>query len=125
MPWQGKPVMDQREEFVALALAPGANVTELCRRFGISRANAYKWLARYRAEGREGLCNRSRRPRHSPDRAPAAVEAEVLRIRDASNNAWGARKIAKVMECGTLEVPALSTITEILRRHGRLARRRD
>jgi transposase InsO family protein len=125
MPWQEKPVMEQREEFVRLALAPGANVTELCRRFGVSRANAYKWLARYRVEGREGLCNRSRRPRRSPDRAPPMVEAEVLRIRDASNNAWGARKIAKVMERGMVEVPALSTITEILRRHGRLERRRN
>ena len=125
MPWQEKPVTEQREEFVRLALAPGANVSELSRRFGISRANAYKWLARYRAEGREGLCNRSRRPRRSPDRAPPTVEAEVLRIRDASNNAWGARKIAKVMGRSTDEVPALSTITEILRRHGRLERTRD
>lgn len=118
--------MDQREDFVRLALAPGANVSELCRRFGISRANAYKWLARYRTEGRTGLANRSRRPRRSPAHSPAAVEAEVLRIRDQSNNAWGARKIARVMQRGdTVEVPALSTITGILRRHGRLEHCRD
>jgi transposase InsO family protein len=123
MPWQEKPVMDQREDFVRLALAPGSKVAELCRRFGISRANAYKWLARYREEGREGLCDRSRRPRCSPARWPQPTEAEVLRIRDDSNNAWGARKIAKVMErSDPLGVPALSTITEILRRHGRLDR---
>jgi transposase InsO family protein len=123
MPWQEKPVMDQREDFVRLALSRGAKVTDLCRRFGISRANAYKWLARYRVEGREGLRDRSRRPRHSPTRSPHCKEAEVLRIRDESNNAWGARKIAGVMERSDPEgVPALSTITEILRRHGRLER---
>lgn len=126
MPWQEKPVMDQREDFVRLALAPGAKMTELCRRFGVSRANAYKWLARYRTEGRGGLANRSRRPRHSPQRTPQSTEAEVLRIRDTSNNAWGARKIARVMERnGPVAAPALSTITEILRRHGRLDRSAD
>lgn len=126
MPWQKRSVMDQREDLVRLALAPDGKVAELCRRFGISRANAYKWLARYRMEGRAGLADRSRRPRRSPTRAGQVVEAEVLRIRDKSNNAWGARKIARVMErSDTVEVPALSTITEILRRHGRLDQRRD
>jgi transposase InsO family protein len=123
MPWQERSVRDQREDFVRLALAPGAKIAALCRRFGISRGNAYKWLARYRTEGRAGLADRSRRPRRSPARTSRALEAEVLRIRDESNNAWGARKIAKVMQRGeTAQAPALSTITEILRRHGRLER---
>jgi transposase InsO family protein len=121
MPWQERSVMEQREEFVRLALAPGANMSELCRRFRISRANGYKWLARYRADGRAGLANRSRRPRHSPGQTPQLVEVEVLRIREESNNAWGGRKIARVMDRnGAVKVPALSTITEILRRHDKL-----
>jgi transposase-like protein len=117
MPWRELSVIDQREEFVKLALAPGANKTELCRRFGITRGNGHKWLKRYLAEGRAGLEDRSRRPRRSPRRAGPTVEAEVLRIRGESNNAWGGRKIAKVMGDAA---PAASTITEILRRHGKL-----
>jgi transposase-like protein len=97
MPWQELSMMRQREEFVRLAMAAGANVSELCRRFGISRAKGYKWLERYRAEGRAGLADRSRRPARSPSRTPAVVEAEVLRIRAASNNVWAGRKIARVM----------------------------
>jgi transposase InsO family protein len=121
MPWQERSVIEQREEFMRLALAPGANMSELCRRFGISRANGYKWLARYRADGCAGLADRSRRPRHSPGQTPQPVEAEVLRIREESNNAWGGRKIARVMERNSaVKVPALSTITEILRRHDKL-----
>jgi transposase InsO family protein len=116
--------MGQREEFVRLALAGGASISELCRRFEISRANGHKWLNRFRTEGREGLADRSRRPLSSPARTGEPVEAEVLRIRAASNNAWGARKIAKVMRnAAQVEVPALSTITEILRRHGKLEER--
>jgi transposase InsO family protein len=124
MPWKELSVVDQREEFVRLALAPGANKRELCRRFGISRSKGYKWMGRYLAEGREGLCDRSRRPHHSPTRTPEAVEAAVLRVRKSSNNAWGGRKIAHVLKCTTeLDVPAPSTITEILRRHGKLNER--
>src|SRR5262245_3334689 len=124
MPWRELSIMDQREEFVRLALAPGANRRELCRRFGISRSKGYKWLARYAAQGRSGLADRLRRPHASPMRTALAVEAEVLRIRAASNNAWGGRKIAAVMvRAGELSIPAASTITEILRRHGKLEQR--
>jgi len=124
MPWRELSIMDQREEFVRFASVAGANRSELCRRFGISRDKGYKWLERYAAEGRDGLADRSRRPLHSPGRSPEAVEAEVLRLRASSNNAWGGRKIAKVMaDNGNRVVPAPSTITEILRRHGKLERR--
>ena len=121
MPLRERSVVDQREELVTLALAPGANKSEVFRRFGMSRSKGYKWLLRYAAEGRTGLADRSRRPRSSPRRTPPAVEAEVLRVRAESNDAWGGRKIARVLDRGgTRDVPAASTITEILRRNGRL-----
>jgi transposase InsO family protein len=124
MPWREQSVMDQREEFVRLALVPGTDKKELCARFGISRSDGYKWLGRYAAEGRAGLADRSRRPHCTPDRTDAAVEAEVLRIRAKSNGAWGGRKIARVMRNnGWPLVPAPSTITEILRRNGQLEQR--
>ncbi|HXU99533.1 MAG TPA: IS481 family transposase [Caulobacteraceae bacterium] len=122
MAWREVSVMGQRREFVELASAPGANVSELCRRFGVSRSNGYKWLARHRAQGAAGLEERSRRPKRSPRRTSAVVEAEVLRIRQESNGAWGGRKIAKVVEREgkVAPVPGPSTVTEILRRHDRL-----
>ena len=95
MPWRELTVIDQREEFAKLALAPGVNLSELCRRFGISRSNGHKWLGRYLTQGREGLADRSRRPHRSPTRTAAVVEARVLCIRDESNNAWGGRKIGR------------------------------
>ncbi|MGE0753280.1 MAG: helix-turn-helix domain-containing protein, partial [Variibacter sp.] len=49
MPWREVSVMDRRREFVRLALVEGANRRELCRRFGISAAVGYKWLARHQA----------------------------------------------------------------------------
>jgi transposase InsO family protein len=118
MPWGS--ALDHRDEFVRLAGRAGANVSELCRRFGVSRSNGYKWLDRYRAEGPAGLSERSRRPHRSPSRTAGALEAEVLAVRLA-HPAWGGRKIRKVLERAGLEAPSASTITDILRRAGMLS----
>jgi transposase InsO family protein len=114
----------ERGEFVRLALQPGANKSELSRRFGVSRSNASKWLKRYTAEGEAGLAERSRRPHTSPGQTPETVEAAVLAVRARSNGVWGGRKIARVLHNeGWVAVPAASTVTAILRRHGELAAR--
>lgn len=101
-------------EFVRLASQADANVSELCRRFCISRKTGYKWL------GREDLADRARRPHHSPARMPEALEARVLAVR-ARHPAWGARKIAHVLERDDGVVMAPSTANSVLHRHGLIA----
>jgi putative transposase len=118
MPWQEVSVMDQRREFVGLAIQEGVNRRELCRRFGISPDVGYKWLRRWAAGDRD-LADRSRRPEHSPLRSSAAVEEPVLAMRDA-HPAWGPRKIAHCLARQGITPPSLSTIHAILRRHGRI-----
>lgn len=119
MPFQECSRMSQREEFCRLALSPEVNLSELCRRFGVGRRTGYKWLERYRERGPEGLMDRSRRPHASPGQTAEAMEAQVLAVREA-HPAWGGRKIRRVLEREGLMPPAASTITTILRRHGRL-----
>jgi transposase InsO family protein len=109
--------MDERREFVRLAMQEGANRQELCRRFKISRTVGYKWLGRFAADGE--LADRSRRPHRTPLRTEAATEERVLALRDA-HPAWGARKIAWQLEQAGGQAPAVSTVHEILRRHGRI-----
>jgi transposase InsO family protein len=53
----------------------------VAEQLGISRATAYKWVRRYRAEGEAGLLDRSSRPHRSPRRLPDAVEAQILAAR--------------------------------------------
>ncbi len=118
MPWREVSKMEQRLEFVRLAMLEGANRRELCRRFAIHPDTAYKWLARWSGDA-AALADRSRRPHSSPERTPDGIEAEVLRIRDA-HPAWGARKIARCVENAGLDCPVVSTVHEILRRHGRI-----
>lgn len=118
MPWAEVSVMEQRREFVRLAMQEGANRRELCRRFGISPEVGYKWLRRWLA-GDEELGDRSRRPHSSPEQSDARTEALVLAVRDA-HPAWGARKIVHCLEREGRKAPARSTVQEILRRHGRM-----
>jgi transposase InsO family protein len=110
--------MDQRQEFVRLAMQEGANRRELCRRFGISRQIGYKWIRRW-SEGDTELLDRLHRPHHSPGRSDSRVEQRVLEVREA-HPAWGARKIARWLEGRGATVPAISTVHAILKRHDRV-----
>ncbi len=47
MPWKECSKVDERGEFVSLSKVEGANVSQLCERFGISRKTGHKWLRRF------------------------------------------------------------------------------
>lgn len=122
MPWENVTVEDKRREFVMLAGAEGANVSELCRRFGISRKTGHKW--RQRAAATDVAvpaiwADRSRRPIHCPTQTTAVIEQQVLALRD-TYPAWGGRKIAQILQRDHDLMLAPSTITSILHRHGRI-----
>src|SRR5215218_9051649 len=97
MPWQEQSTMSLRLEFVSLAGQEGANVRELCRRYGISAKTGYKWLGRAAAAGAAGLGDRSRRPLTAPTKTAAGVEDQVVAVRRA-HPTWGGRKIAAALE---------------------------
>lgn len=122
MPWKESTLMSQRSEFVALSRAPGANFSELCRRFGISRKTGYKWRLADR-EG-AGLEDHSRRPDSSPRRTPAGLEAHIVAVRQRFPF-YGGRKIRHLLvREGVQTPPAASTITAILDRNGLLSPQR-
>jgi transposase InsO family protein len=120
VPWSEKSIMSQRHEFVMLFEREGVNRRELCRRFGISPTIGYRLWARWRQEGKAGLADRSRRPRRSPGRSSADIEALVLAVRD-EHPAWGGRKLRRrLQDLGHQPAPSASTITAILHRHARI-----
>lgn len=118
MPWKETTPMSQRHEFVLLAQKEEVDFSLLCRRYGISRKTGYKWLARFRHDRDDGLCDRSRRPYSSPTRTALAIEQKVVDLR-STHPRWGGRKLkARLEALGHEAIPAPSTITSILRRHG-------
>ncbi|MFE7720262.1 helix-turn-helix domain-containing protein [Nocardia rhizosphaerihabitans] len=110
-----------RTEWLEILQAPARErltVTEVCRRYQVSRKSYYSYLARYQEHGVAGLAPRSRRPKNLPTRTPADIEASVVRLR-VTHPRWGARRIrTQLVRSGAHQVPALSTVHAILRRHG-------
>ena len=118
MPWRENTIMSQRKEFVSLARMDGANISELCRSFGISRKTGHKWLRRYLKGGYEALEDLSKRPRSSPNRTSHEMEQAVVKLR-LERPAKGAHVLARMLrDRGYDPVPAKSTINAILRRYG-------
>lgn len=119
MPWQEITTMESRAEFCRLVSQDDTNMSEVCRRFGISRKTGYKWLRRWQAAGGDGLIDQSRRPHTSPARTDEALEARVVALREA-HPAWGGRKLRRRLQDLGESAPAASTCTAILDRHGLL-----
>ena len=118
MPWKVETVMSRRKELVTLALSEESNMSELCRRAGISRKTGYKWLRRYRQQGDLGLHALSRRAHRAPNRTSDEMEKAVVELR-REYPAKGAHVLARMLRDRRYDgVPSKSTITSILRRHG-------
>lgn len=89
----------------------------LCRRFGISRKSAYKWLKRYRAGGVQALRDRPRRPGYCPKAYRSFWRERLVKAREARRQ-WGAKKLRSVLRKtfpGVKRVPAVSTLALWLR----------
>lgn len=112
--------MSQRAEVVVLGSGDNACVSDLARRYGVSRKTVYKWRARHAAG--ESLEDRSHRPHVSPARTAAAMEQAIVALRQ-QHPYWGSRKLHRLLvNQGLVDLPSPSTITRVLGRHGLLDR---
>lgn len=116
MPWLETDVRDQRIQFVMTARRPGANLSAVCRAFGISRKTGYKWLAREAGAGSVAvLGDQSRRPHRSPRRTSAGITARVAALRALFG--WGGAKLAVLLAAeGIVLTPR--TVDRIIQREG-------
>jgi transposase InsO family protein len=118
--------MDERLRFVRDALSDRFTMSELCARYGVSRRVGCKWLARYDAEGRCGLADRSRAPHRCPHKLPDRITELLVAAREAHPH-WGARKLLAYLEPRHPAIegwPAPSTAADLLARRGLVQHRR-
>lgn len=102
--------------FVQRATQPDANISALCREFGVSRSQAYVLLARFAQEGQGGLLAKSRRPHHSPTQIAQPMQQRIVELRQC-HPAWGARKLhAYLLAQGVPDLPSISAVQAVLRR---------
>lgn len=119
MPWKGS-VLSQRLAFVNAATLAGANISQLCRQFNISRDTGHRLIKLFLADGPGALADRSTKPLSSPARSAPHLEQLILALRD-EHPAWGPRKLRRRLQnLGHSLLPAHSTFAAILKRHGRI-----
>lgn len=126
MPWRETRVEDERIRFIAANVEdPRGNFSRLCKRFGISRTQGYKWLQRYREGGPEGLVDRKPVAERCPHRTAGEVESWVVELRK-KHPQYGPKKLRPMLQQmhPELVVPAASTIGDILERNGLIRPRR-
>jgi putative transposase len=97
------------------------NFAALCREYGVSRQVGYEWLRRFRQAEHDVRAaeERSRRPHTMPTKVAEGLEAYVVALRKA-HPTWGPKKLRAwtLHHRPDVEIPAPSTIGEILRRRG-------
>ena len=114
-------VAEQRYRAVREVL-DGASVTEVARRFGVSRQSVHAWLRRYAAEGGlGGLGDRSSRPHSCSHQMSSATEARIVDLRRA-HPVWGADRIRYQLQRDKMvPVSGRTSIYRALVRHGLVA----
>ncbi len=123
MPWKASRPMDVKLEFVT-RLKRGERMTDLCEEFGISRQTGYEVSQRYELLGAEGLVPRSRAPKRIAHRTAPEIMELVVQERGA-HPSWGAKKLKVIVERERgLQLPAPSTIQDLLKRRGLIVPRR-
>jgi transposase InsO family protein len=118
--------MEERLRFVA-RLLEGEGMSDVCRDFGISRKTGYKIFNRYKEEGLDALCDRSRRPVRYANQLPDQIERLIVETKRDKPH-WGARKIRELLVrrlAGDVRIPAKSTVHAVLDRHGLVKRARQ
>jgi transposase InsO family protein len=100
-----------RVELVRRVRQAGRPVAHVAAEMGVSRQCGHRWVARFDAEGLDGLHDRSSRPRSCPTRTSQQVESAVLACRD--QHRIGRDRVAEMTGV------AARTVSRILIRHAR------
>jgi transposase InsO family protein len=110
-------LVEQRHKAV-LEVLSGTPITDVARRYGVTRQTVHTWLRHYARSGIAGLVDRSSRPKNCPHQMPAEMMARVLELRRAHPR-WGPRTIRhQLAREGVDRLPGRSSIYRCLVRHG-------
>src|ERR1700752_2470079 len=110
MSWKQTDAMTERVKLITEYLSGNYSVSELSRRFEVSRRIVYKWIERYEESSWEGLRERSRAPHRQARALGLALEELILKLKQRWPD-WGAPKLRQKLleEVGEQRCPAEST----------------
>ena len=119
MSWRASKPKEQKMLFISDWLNQEMPIAELCRCYNISRKTGYKLIHRYQEEEQEAFNEKSRARHNISNQIPPEVVSEILALKQKYLY-FGPRKIRlRLMEkYSENHCPAISTVGEILKRHG-------
>mmetsp|Transcript_35643 Transcript_35643/g.112413 ORF Transcript_35643/g.112413 Transcript_35643/m.112413 type:complete len:385 (+) Transcript_35643:4040-5194(+) len=125
MSWKETCVMQERNELITAWLSREFTISELSRRFGVSRKTIYKWISRFEQEGRAGLADISRAPHTQAGQTDDALCDIIIKLKYRFPN-WGpvTLKDYLVREHPNMLWPAASTFGRILKQAGLVKQKR-
>jgi putative transposase len=119
MPWKEICAMDQKTQMIKLWRSDRYTINDLSILHDVSRKTIYKWIKRYKAKGTIGLEDRSRAPLHHQNATSEEMIEFIIAVKKRHPR-WGPKKIIASLKehNGEISYPALSTVSEILKRKG-------
>ena len=117
--------MVEKSRLVGLVKSGAMSMAEACRLAGVSRKTGYKWMDRFEERGVAGFDELSRAPKRRPWALPRSTQRTVIALRK-KRPTWGPRKLLAwlAQHEPELELPAPSTVGELLKREGLVRSRR-
>lgn len=124
MPWQKTPIKVQKMRFISDWLGQEYSMSALCARYKISRPSGYSLIKRYEEEGETAFIERSHSCHTHPNETPKNLIKIILETKQRHLD-WGAVTIQAWLKENkpNYSWPAVSTVGDILSRHGLVKKR--
>lgn len=119
MPWKETCPVTERINFINDWIAKKGSVSGLCATYGITRETGHLWIRRFKQGGYPALEDRSKAAHSHPNETLADICALIVAAR-RDHPTWGPKKLRPLLQrCHPgIELPALSTMNDILKRAG-------
>ncbi|WP_392536436.1 integrase core domain-containing protein [Legionella sp. 227] len=119
MNWLNTKAEIEKLKFIGDWLKGEFSFSELCKRYGVSRKTGYKLINRYKAEGEAALKPKSHARHHHPNGTPYEKQRRLIELKYRYPK-WGPDKLRDWLLINESEEvwPAVSTIGDILKKHG-------
>jgi putative transposase len=125
MGWEILKVEKQRLQLIEAYMNNEASMTDLCKKYGVSRKTGYKWYNIFCELGEEGLKDTLRTP-HNPHRVYAETQIAIALDLKLKYRKYGPKKILVKLKQAfpDLSWPSATRLYEIYKSHGLVHDRR-
>jgi putative transposase len=123
--WECCKVEEQRLRLIQEFIEGESSMTDICKKYNISRKTAYKWHQRFIMLGKEGLKDLSRAP-HVPNSLYSSSQIEMAIDYKLKHRTWGPKKIlVKLQEqYPDLDWPSPTRLYEIFKDYHLVTKKR-